>query len=281
MGRLPVAVPLEALDEEALVRILNEPKNALTKQYTKLFDLEEVKLTFEENALRAIAAKALKRGTGARGLRAIIEEMLTDIMFDLPSREDVTEVKVIEVDRDRWRAAASRDLAEAAEEGSLEDAARPGRRQPERGSYGLDMALTPLRDGDRAPRPAAPGRRCVSVRRRPPARRPSRSLAAIEAAVAADGNRAPRRPTGAATPRTPRPATSFASASVRASSKSADCRTARPKCSSKASSRVRVSRADVAVASADPPRVVSPPTRSSMRRPRVDAPGRRPSAGRR
>jgi ATP-dependent Clp protease ATP-binding subunit ClpX len=96
VGRLPVCVPLEALDEESLVRILKEPKNALTKQYAKLFDLEEVKLTFEESALRAIATKALKRGTGARGLRAIMEEMLTEVMFDLPSREDVTEVKVIE-----------------------------------------------------------------------------------------------------------------------------------------------------------------------------------------
>jgi ATP-dependent Clp protease ATP-binding subunit ClpX len=96
VGRLPVTVPLEALDEEALVRILKEPKNALTKQYAKLFDLEEVKLTFDEHALRAIAAKALKRGTGARGLRAILEEILTDVMFDLPGREDVTEVKIIE-----------------------------------------------------------------------------------------------------------------------------------------------------------------------------------------
>src|SRR5215217_1850978 len=96
VGRLPVAVPLEALDEDALVKILKEPKNALTKQYGKLFDLEEVKLSFEESALRAIAQKALKRGTGARGLRAILEEVLTDVMFDLPSREDVTEVKVIE-----------------------------------------------------------------------------------------------------------------------------------------------------------------------------------------
>jgi ATP-dependent Clp protease ATP-binding subunit ClpX len=96
VGRLPVSVPLEALDEDALVRILKEPKNALTKQYAKLFDLEEVKLIFEELALRAIAGKALKRGTGARGLRAILEEILTDIMFDLPSRDDVTEVRVIE-----------------------------------------------------------------------------------------------------------------------------------------------------------------------------------------
>ena len=96
VGRLPVAVALEALDEESLVRILKEPKNALTKQYAKLFELEEVKLTFEDSALRAIAGKALKRGTGARGLRAILEELLTDVMFDLPTREDVEEVKVTE-----------------------------------------------------------------------------------------------------------------------------------------------------------------------------------------
>jgi ATP-dependent Clp protease ATP-binding subunit ClpX len=96
VGRLPVSVPLEGLDEDALVRILKEPKNALTKQYVKLFELEEVKLTFEESALRAVARKALQRGTGARGLRAILEETLTDIMFDLPSRDDVEEVKVTE-----------------------------------------------------------------------------------------------------------------------------------------------------------------------------------------
>jgi ATP-dependent Clp protease ATP-binding subunit ClpX len=96
VGRLPVVVALEALDEEALVRILKEPKNALTKQYAKLFELEEVKLTFDESALRAVAQKALKRGTGARGLRAIVEEILTDVMFDLPTREDVEEVKITE-----------------------------------------------------------------------------------------------------------------------------------------------------------------------------------------
>ena len=85
-----------ALDEVSLVRILKEPKNALTKQYKKLFELEEVQLTFDEAALRAVAQKALKRGTGARGLRAIVEEILTDVMFDLPTREDVVEVKVTE-----------------------------------------------------------------------------------------------------------------------------------------------------------------------------------------
>ena len=96
VGRLPVVVALEALDETALVRILKEPKNALTKQYRKLFELEEVQLTFDEPALRAVAQKALRRGTGARGLRAIVEEILTEVMFDLPTRDDVVEVKVTE-----------------------------------------------------------------------------------------------------------------------------------------------------------------------------------------
>src|SRR3954465_2945214 len=96
VGRLPVAVALDALDEDARDKILREPKNALTKQYAKLFELEDVKLTFDESALKAISQKALKRGTGARGLRAIVEEILTDVMFDLPTREDVEEVKVTE-----------------------------------------------------------------------------------------------------------------------------------------------------------------------------------------
>src|SRR6202163_3297480 len=96
VGRLPVTVALEGLDEESLVRILKEPKNALTKQYAKLFGLEDVKITFGEAALVAIAGKALKRGTGARGLRAILEEVLMEVMFDLPGREDVVEVKVTE-----------------------------------------------------------------------------------------------------------------------------------------------------------------------------------------
>ncbi|MBI1808505.1 MAG: ATP-dependent Clp protease ATP-binding subunit ClpX [Gemmatimonadetes bacterium] len=96
VGRLPVTVPLEALDEDALVTILKEPKNALTKQYVKLFELEDVKITFEESALRAIAKKAIARGTGARGLRAILEELLLETMFELPGRDDVVEVKVTE-----------------------------------------------------------------------------------------------------------------------------------------------------------------------------------------
>jgi ATP-dependent Clp protease ATP-binding subunit ClpX len=94
VGRLPVVVSLEALDEESLIRILVEPKNALTKQYKKLFELEDVGLTFDPESLRAVAQRALKRGTGARGLRAILETMMTDIMFDLPNREDVREIVI-------------------------------------------------------------------------------------------------------------------------------------------------------------------------------------------
>ncbi len=94
VGRLPVVVPLQALDEASLVRILVEPKNALTKQYQKLFELENVGLTFDAEALKAVAARALKRGTGARGLRSILEAMMTDLMFDLPARDDVREVVV-------------------------------------------------------------------------------------------------------------------------------------------------------------------------------------------
>jgi ATP-dependent Clp protease ATP-binding subunit ClpX len=94
IGRLPVSVSLEQLDEDALVRIQVEPKNALTKQYRKLFELEEVRLTFEQDALVAVAHRALERGAGARGLRAILEKVMTDIMFELPGRDDVTEVVI-------------------------------------------------------------------------------------------------------------------------------------------------------------------------------------------
>ncbi|MFQ5551022.1 MAG: ATP-dependent Clp protease ATP-binding subunit ClpX [Gemmatimonadales bacterium] len=94
VGRLPVTVALDSLGESALIRILQEPKNALTKQYHKLFDLENVGLTFDPEALKAIAQLAIKRGTGARGLRAILEETMTDIMYDLPDRDDVREVVI-------------------------------------------------------------------------------------------------------------------------------------------------------------------------------------------
>jgi ATP-dependent Clp protease ATP-binding subunit ClpX len=94
VGRLPVVVTLDNLDEDALVRILSEPKNAIIKQYRKILGMEGVGLTFDPAAVRAIARKALERGTGARGLRAVIEEVMCDVMFDIPSRPDVREVVV-------------------------------------------------------------------------------------------------------------------------------------------------------------------------------------------
>ena len=94
VGRLPVIATLEDLDEEALVRILTEPKNALVKQYQRLFEMENVKLTFTKEALTAIARKAIERKTGARGLRSILENILLDTMFDLPSMSGVEEVVI-------------------------------------------------------------------------------------------------------------------------------------------------------------------------------------------
>src|SRR5690606_22238207 len=92
VGRLPVVATLEELDEDALVSILLEPKNALTKQYRKLFDMEGVDLEFREDALRAVAKRAMKRKTGARGLRTILENVLLDTMYDLPSTRSAKKV---------------------------------------------------------------------------------------------------------------------------------------------------------------------------------------------
>ncbi|HSM04091.1 MAG TPA: ATP-dependent Clp protease ATP-binding subunit ClpX [Longimicrobiales bacterium] len=94
VGRVPVMVALDELDEEALSRILVEPKNALVKQYEKMFELEGIGLTFDKEAIRAIVRKTQERGTGARGLRAVVESVMRDVMFDIPSREDVREVVV-------------------------------------------------------------------------------------------------------------------------------------------------------------------------------------------
>lgn len=96
VGRLPVVATLEELDEEALVRILKEPKNALVKQYQKLFEMEKVNLKFTDGALVAVAAEALKRKTGARGLRSIIENAMLDVMYDIPSEDRVKEVVINE-----------------------------------------------------------------------------------------------------------------------------------------------------------------------------------------
>jgi len=96
VGRLPMVATLEELDEEALVKILTEPKNALTKQYQKLFGMEDVELDFREDALRAVARKAMERKTGARGLRSIMEAVLLDIMYQIPSERDVCKVVIDE-----------------------------------------------------------------------------------------------------------------------------------------------------------------------------------------
>jgi len=96
VGRLPVLATLQELDEDSLVRILTEPKNALTKQYSKLFEMEDAELVFRDDALHAIARKAMERKTGARGLRSIMEKILLDTMYDLPSAQDVSKVVVDE-----------------------------------------------------------------------------------------------------------------------------------------------------------------------------------------
>ncbi len=94
IGRLPVLANLEQLNEDALIQILTEPKNALVKQYQKMIELDDVKLTFEDDALLEIAKLAIDRKTGARGLRSIIESLMLDVMFELPSREDIVECVV-------------------------------------------------------------------------------------------------------------------------------------------------------------------------------------------
>jgi len=96
VGRLPVIAALEPLDEQALIRILSEPKNALVKQYQKLLEMDNVKLDFEPAALEAIAKEAIKRNTGARGLRAIIEDIMLDVMYEVPSRDDITSCMITE-----------------------------------------------------------------------------------------------------------------------------------------------------------------------------------------
>ncbi|MDA1076543.1 MAG: ATP-dependent Clp protease ATP-binding subunit ClpX [Proteobacteria bacterium] len=96
VGRLPVVATLEELDVEALVKILTEPKNSLTRQYAKLFDMEGVEIDFREDALRAVAQKAMERKTGARGLRSILEAVLLDTMYDLPSTSSVAKVVIDE-----------------------------------------------------------------------------------------------------------------------------------------------------------------------------------------
>ena len=94
IGRLPVVSSLDALTEDEMVQILTETKNAMIKQYTKLFAMEGVRLTVTKDALRALSAQAVTKGTGARALRALLERIMLDIMYDVPSREDIAEVTI-------------------------------------------------------------------------------------------------------------------------------------------------------------------------------------------
>ncbi|MDU5535226.1 MULTISPECIES: ATP-dependent Clp protease ATP-binding subunit ClpX [Anaerococcus] len=94
IGRVPIIVTLDSLDEDALIRILKEPKNSLIKQYQKLFELDNVKLSFDDEALHEIAQKAIDQKTGARGLRTILEDLLLDVMYEIPSKTDIKEVVV-------------------------------------------------------------------------------------------------------------------------------------------------------------------------------------------
>ncbi|KKL90311.1 hypothetical protein LCGC14_1905950, partial [marine sediment metagenome] len=117
VGRLPVVATLNELDEDALVQILTQPKNSLTKQYQKLFDMEGVELDFRDEALRAVANKALKRKTGARGLRSIMEATLLDTMYQIPSEHDISKVvideSVIKGDSEPFKIYANTDHAKA------------------------------------------------------------------------------------------------------------------------------------------------------------------------
>jgi ATP-dependent Clp protease ATP-binding subunit ClpX len=96
IGRLPIVTALEELDESALMDILSQPKNALVKQYRKLFDLDGVSLKFTEGALKAIASEAIRRKAGARGLRSILEGAMLDVMYEIPSRKTAREVVISE-----------------------------------------------------------------------------------------------------------------------------------------------------------------------------------------
>jgi ATP-dependent Clp protease ATP-binding subunit ClpX len=96
IGRLPIVTALEELDETALVDILSQPKNALVKQYRKLFDLDGVSLKFTDGALKAVSVEAIRRKAGARGLRSILENAMLDVMYEIPSRKTVREVVISE-----------------------------------------------------------------------------------------------------------------------------------------------------------------------------------------
>ncbi|MBE6534321.1 MAG: ATP-dependent Clp protease ATP-binding subunit ClpX, partial [Ruminococcaceae bacterium] len=124
VGRIPAIVTLEDLSKESLVRILSEPKNSIIKQYKKLFEMDSVELSFEDDALMAIASLAIERNTGARGLRSIMEELMMPLMYEIPSREDVAEIvitpqAVLEKAKPKYLPRISVDLVASAVKGEL------------------------------------------------------------------------------------------------------------------------------------------------------------------
>jgi len=118
VGRLPICAALTPLDEDSMVRVLTEPRNALTRQYESLFQMEDCQLQFTEKALRAIARKAMKKATGARGLRSIIEEVMLDIMYDLPENRGsgsyVLDEKVVEGEKKMFTPKARKSRSKSA-----------------------------------------------------------------------------------------------------------------------------------------------------------------------
>ena len=148
VGRLPVVGVVHNLDKDALMRILVEPKNALVKQYQKFFHFDDVDLVFSDDALDAIADEALKRATGARGLRAILEESLLEVMYDLPSRSDIVKCIVDRRGRDRQGGADARHRGRGAALGLVALASPRGvlARRSDGASDGRPIAGSPLSD---------------------------------------------------------------------------------------------------------------------------------------
>ena len=156
VGRLPVIATLTELDEDALVDILTEPKNALVKQYQKLFEFEDVRLRFSDGALRAVARQALARKSGARGLRSILENVMLDLMYDIPSRDDVEECVISEEVIEQ----GSKPLLVLKQEARVRlTALPPGKRGPWESSATTTTPRNPA-----SPRAAAPTRRARRFR---------------------------------------------------------------------------------------------------------------------
>ncbi len=123
VGRLPVTVTLDELDEDTMIKILTEPKNAIVKQYKKFFELDKVELIFTPEALQETARKALKQKTGARGLRTIIEDVLLDIMYEIPSRQDIRRCRISDkvIRKEEAPTLEPRSLTPRAEAEAIED----------------------------------------------------------------------------------------------------------------------------------------------------------------